>query len=276
MVKEKRNSNKKNPDLNLEKDQHLLEDKKIIEKEISLAEVKNKDKIIEVGGGKGYLTKKLAESKASKIRCFEIDKNFKPYLDKLEKQFPDKLKIRYKNALKENWEEYNKIISNIPYSLSEPLIQKAIESEQEKLVLIVGEKFKEKLTSINRGGESSTIGIIANLFYNVEPITKIPKDKFTPPPETNSWLMTLTKKSASQLGRKEKILQDIIQYNGKIKNAIIWSLIQHEIKGKKITKNQAREIIKNLGLNKQVLEKPTTRITGKFIQKLKKELPSQI
>jgi len=267
----KRKKSKQENKLNLDKDQHLLKDKKIIEKEISLAEIKKKDKIIEVGGGKGYLTKKLAESQASKIMCFEIDKNFKPPLDEIAKSHT-KVHIKYKNALKfPFWENYNKVISNIPYSISEPLIQKAIESNQEKLVLVVGEKFKEKLTS-TKGKDASTIGLIADLFYNIKPIQKIPKEKFSPSPRVDSWLITLTKKSASQLGRKEKILQDIVQYQGKIKNAIMWALVWETGK----TKNQAREIIEKLNLNKQVSEKPTTRITGNFLQKLKEELPGYL
>ena len=82
--------------LNLEKDQHLLKDIRIIEKEISLAEIKSSDKIIEIGPGKGNLTEKLAESKASEILCFEIDRNFKQHLDKIKRKHP-KLKIKYKN-----------------------------------------------------------------------------------------------------------------------------------------------------------------------------------
>ena len=264
----KKKPKKTKTNLNTEKDQHLLKDKKIIEKEISLAEIKDKDKIIEIGGGKGYLTEKLAKTNVSKILCFEIDENFKSYLDGLEKKYKN-LEIKYGNALKTSWEDYNKIISNIPYSISEPLINKSIKSKQEKLVLIVGEKFKEKLDTKNK---KSTIGIISNLFYDIKAIKKIPKEKFTPPPRIDSWLIVLNKKTLSKADKIEKILMEIIQYRGKIKNAIIWALIWEAGK----TKNQARDLMKKMKIKKQVLEKPTTRITGKFILKLKEELPSYL
>lgn len=234
--------------------QHILIDKEILKREIQAALLSKKDNILEIGAGTGVLTKELAEN-SGKVLAFEIDKKFKPFLDKLNYE---NLEIVYDDALIHDWQGYTKIVSNIPYFLSEPIILKAIQSEIPFLVLIVGETFKEKLESDEK------IGQIARLFYNTETICKVEKSSFSPQPRTASFLIKLTKKEAT---KPEQLLQKIVLKNGKLKNAILFSLVES---GK--TKNQARELIEKMKINSLALEKPTIKLTGKLLLRLKDEL----
>ncbi|MBU3907559.1 MAG: methyltransferase [Nanoarchaeota archaeon] len=249
---------------NKEKDQHFLIDKKILAKEIETAGLSKNDKVIEIGAGTGILTKELAKH-CKEVLAFEIDKRFKDSLDQIKKENKNNnLKIIYDNALNYNWEGYNKIVSNLPYSLSEPAILNAISPSIEELTLIVGENFKNLLSE-----KESKIGIIADLFYDFHPIAKVNKQSFFPSPRVDSWLIQLTKKG--ELSNAEKILQGIVLKNGKVKNAVLYSLLEQGN-----TKNQAREIINKLGIHEAVLNKPVKKLTGKFLLRLKEELENLI
>lgn len=237
--------------MDADKGQHFLVDGKILRKEVDAAELTSSDKVIEIGAGSGILTKELV--KYCSVLSFEVDSGFKHALEQIESK---NLKLVFSDALKYNWRGYSKIVSNIPYFLSEAIIMKAIESEINILVLIVGSRFKEKLE-----GEDK-IGQIARLFYDIKVLDEVSKLSFEPSPRVNSWLVKLTLKKQNKM---EKLLGNIVMFNGKIKNAVIYALVQQ---GK--TKNQSREIIDKLGLDKNILEKSSAKITGALLQRLSK------
>lgn len=236
-----------------EKQQHFLNNEEILKKEIELAELNSKDKVIEIGAGNGILTRGLVK-KAGKVLAFETDKRFEEELGKIKN-----LKIIYDDALKYSWKDYNKIVSNIPYSLSEQVVAKASNEKIKELILIVGEKFKEKLIT------ETKIGIFTKLFYEVKPILFVKKENFSPQPRVDSWLIKLTLKK--EISKKEELMRKILIKEGKTKNAIMYGLVEY---GK--TKNQAREIIKKMNLSEQVLEKTIKKSTAKFLIILKNEL----
>jgi len=235
-----------------EKDQHFLIDKKILKKEIEIAKLTEEDVVIEIGAGPGILTEELCK-KVGRVITFEIDERFKEELSKLERQV-DNLRVIYGSALDHSWNG-TKIVANIPYSLSEQTIMKAVEEKIPFLVLIIGENFKNLLEE-----KESKIGIIANLAYGVEIVEEVPRKAFDPIPRVDSYLIRLKEKNKT---KKEELILDILRKNGKIKNAIMYSLVAQ---GK--TKNQSREIIKKLEIDENVLEKPVKSITGNFLKLL--------
>ena len=241
-----------------DKGQHFLVDLNIIKKEVDVAKISKKDKIIEIGAGEGNLTAELVKE-AGEVLAFEIDKRYASKLNFLEKNNKN-LKIIYDDALDHSWKGYTKIVSNIPYFISEQIINKAIEEGILEMTLIVGKRFKEKLAS-----KQSKIGIISNLFYNIEFITKVDKKCFSPPPRVNSWLIKMSRKK--EFSDTESLLISILKRKGKLKNAILYSFVE---RGK--TKRESKKIIENMNLNSQSLEKPMSRLTGKLLIRLIKEL----
>ncbi len=236
--------------LNPDKGQHLLLNEEIADREISEANLGKNDRVIEIGAGSGILTEKLMK-KAKSVLAFEIDRKFEAELKKIESK---NLNIIYDDALKHSWKGYNKIVSNIPYYLSGDVIIKAARDNIEMLVLIVGEDFKKKLE------RKEGIGVFSDVFYEFNPIAEIDRTCFSPFPKVNSWLITLKRK-------KEDLLQRIIVKKGKLKNSIMHSLVEI---GR--TKNQAREMIKQMNILENVLEKFDDKITGEIIIKLKEKL----
>jgi len=139
-----------------EKQQHFLKNKEILKKEIEIAKLAKKDNVLEIGAGDGRLTI-LIDKKVNSVTSFENDPSLKPVLENLKLK---NTKFVFEDALKFSWKEYNKIVSNIPYSLSEPVIMKAIKEEIKELILIIGENFATLLKE-----KTSKIGVLANLYY---------------------------------------------------------------------------------------------------------------
>jgi 16S rRNA (adenine1518-N6/adenine1519-N6)-dimethyltransferase len=238
------------------KGQHFLIDKKILEDEIKLSELSKDDFVIEIGAGKGVLTEELAKS-SGRVLSFEIDKRYIENLEKLKSKYKN-LEIIYSDASKYSWKECTKIVSNIPYFLSEKVIEKAILDGVSFLVLIVGERFKKIIEN-----DCDKSGVLANIFYDIQFIEKIEKESFYPSPKVNSWLIKLSLKENTN---SMNLIKNIIEKDGKIKNAIIYSLINNGY-----TKKDSKNILNEFNFNNIVLESSVRKISGKIIKKILKE-----
>ncbi len=106
--------------------QNFLIDNNIINKIVDEINAEENDLIIEIGPGRGALTKLLKEKKSFLI-CYELDTDLKPFLDILE---DNKTQIIYQDILKSNiiddinGYKYNNlfIVGNLPYYITTPII----------------------------------------------------------------------------------------------------------------------------------------------------------
>lgn len=103
--------------------QHFLIDESVIDRFISLAEIKDRD-VIEIGSGNGIITKRLCEA-SKHVTCYEIDTSLKSDLNKLKEKY-NNLDIIYENFLDSEILKCNSIISGLPYQILEPFLKKII------------------------------------------------------------------------------------------------------------------------------------------------------
>ena len=134
----------------------------------------------------------------------------------------------------------------------------------EELILIVGENFKEVITE-----SKSKAGVIANLFFDFKPLIEIKKESFSPMPRVDSWLVGLQRKR--KLSKEERILQNLVLKKGKIKNAIISSLVSEGM-----TKNKSKELMKKMNLHDDVLNKPIGSLTSRVLEQIRVSLKGLI
>jgi 16S rRNA (adenine1518-N6/adenine1519-N6)-dimethyltransferase len=235
------------------KDQFYLISDDIIKEMVNFANLNKNDVVLEVGAGTGTLTEEIAK-KAKKVIAFEIDKKFKPVLNRL----PKNVELHYEDA----WEyiqlhgksskkkEYNKVISNMPFSFVEKFLHNLTFLNYDKVILLVPLKFVDK---IKENG-------IFSSFFTYDLLKIVDKKNFYPIPRTNSAIIELKKlpvlSKVNDLGLF--LRQYVYQHEDqKIKNSLREGIIQFgkTVKHKDITKNQAREMIEKSGLLKEDLEK---------------------
>ena len=106
--------------------QNFLNNENILKKIVSISNLKNKN-IIEIGPGKGALTKHIIAQEPKSLFLIEKDKSLKSYLENLIHKKELQLKIIFDDVLKVNLSEItpNKksiIIGNLPYNISTTLI----------------------------------------------------------------------------------------------------------------------------------------------------------
>ncbi|MBS3091533.1 hypothetical protein J4217_03750 [Candidatus Pacearchaeota archaeon] len=243
--------------MEIEKDQHFLINMKAIKRMISELEVKEGDKILEIGPGTGNITHELVKL-GFPVLAFELDLRFKPFLEELKKEHPN-LSIVFGNALEHSWKGCNKLIGNIPFSATEALIQKSIRERISLLSLLVSDGLKKTLSGENK------LGLLSNLFFSMKTVQEVEPESLSPEPKTGCWLIQLKRKEPKN--KVEEILRNVLTKNGNTRNAIIYSLM----KDKKI-KNKAREILEKMNFHKETLDKPIKKATPEFIIRLRIEL----
>jgi len=188
--------------------QHYMIDKVLIKFIVNIADLENEDVVLEIGYGKGALTRELV--KKCKIIAIDIDKNDLDFID-------GKLRIVHGNILDmfdELYEKYsfNKIVANIPYNISEPLMRILFKHSQiEEIILTIGKNFADILQRTD-----SRIGIIANHLYDIELLQLVSPKAFNPRPKVDSAVIHLEPKmdSMSKLYSQLVMLDDM-----KLKNA---------------------------------------------------------
>ena len=112
--------------------QNFLIDSNILEKIVASAGITKEDTVLEIGPGIGTLTQYLAEA-AKQVICVEIDKNMIPVLEYTLADFDnvtvinqDILKADIVNILKENGAASAKVVANLPYYITTPIIMELL------------------------------------------------------------------------------------------------------------------------------------------------------
>lgn len=128
------------------KNQFFLADEAVLDYEVELAELSSDDIVLEIGAGIGNLTRKIAEH--GNAVAVEEDRRFLPLLRKIDDAeiiIGDALGIlEAKRKGKQDF-TFNKIISNIPYSLSQKILVELLQHKWDLAVLCVQKEFAMKL-----------------------------------------------------------------------------------------------------------------------------------
>ena len=240
-------------------DQHFLIDEEVINNFIKVCNLTKNDVVVEIGPGKGTLTK-LIEPKVKKLTVIEKDERLKEYLDKI-----PNIKIIYDNVLDTKIPKCNKIITALPYSIIEPFIYKLIDTDFKELYMIMGSNYVNNV--INH--KITNLSLLTNTFFEVNEYFDIKPDSFKPAPRTMSSVIKLTKKEEYNL--IDNIIINLYKYDDlKVKNALRESLMIV----KNITKKESKLIIQELNIKDSILEQKFKMLSNKELEELYKKITS--
>ena len=194
---------KPNPKL----DQYFLHEDAILAEEVELAKINKSDVVLEIGAGIGNLT--ILLSKKAPVIAVEKDYAFSHVLKNMpnvqvflgdalefleslrskgEKKKADEIKSKKARSFPVNPSPFNKIVSNIPYSISQPLLLELFRHKWDVAVLIVQKEFAEKLVSKER------LGLILSELADIKIIKTVPANAFYPVAVTSSLILIKQKK----------------------------------------------------------------------------------
>lgn len=241
--------------------QNFLINQEVVEKIVDCSQISKEDLVIEIGPGLGTLTKYLLE-KARKVICIELDTKMLQILedrfslyDNFEIVNNDVLKVDLKNIIKkENPEIKNvKIVANLPYYITTPIIMKLLEEELEleSITVMIQKEVADRLIAIP--GQKNTGAITYSVYYYAtsEGILEVPNNSFIPEPEVTSKVIKLNIRKSPIVNPKDKEkMFKIIKYAFMQKRkTLLNSLTNNKIFN---SKQQGIEILSSLQINENI------------------------
>ena len=181
--------------------QNFLVDDDIIQSIIDAAELKETDLVIEIGPGLGTLTSKLLE-KAGKVIAIELDEKMLKVLNdrfSLYNNFVlinnDVLKVDLNKIIEENLGQLKsvKIVANLPYYITTPIIMKLLESKLkvESITVMVQKEVADRITATPGDKLSGAITYSVDYYAKAEEMVFVDKSCFIPSPEVDSAVIKL-------------------------------------------------------------------------------------
>ena len=242
--------------------QNFLINNEVVENIIKSSDVSKEDLIIEIGPGLGTLTKRLLEN-AGKVICIELDKKMIKILNdrfgdysNFEIINDDVLKVDLNKIIKENLNnniKKAKIVANLPYYITTPIIMKLLEDKLDidSIVVMIQKEVAERL--IETPGGKNTGAITHTIFYycESEKVMEVPNSSFIPEPEVTSEVikMKLRKKPAVELDNPKVMFLIIKSAFMQRRKTLLNSLTNAQVF---TNKQEGLEILKKLNLEENV------------------------
>ncbi|MBE6154716.1 MAG: ribosomal RNA small subunit methyltransferase A [Firmicutes bacterium] len=202
--------------------QNFLKEESVLKNIANSIATNENDLIIEIGPGKGALTKHL-KNKNSYLVCYEIDNRMTEILKKLE---DDKTKIIFQDFLAANILEDIKdydyeniyIIANIPYYITTPIIKKVIELPKlESMSLLVQKEVAERF-SANPGSKAyGSLTVYLNYYFEINYLFTVKNTCFEPIPKVDSAVINFKKRDKKTDIKNEELLFKLIEDSFKMK-----------------------------------------------------------
>jgi len=178
--------------------QNFLINSEVVESIVNCSEISKEDMIIEIGPGLGTLTKYLLE-KAGKVLCIELDKRM---IEILEDRFSiynnfevlnkDVLKVNLNEIIRENKKDGKiknvKIVANLPYYITTPIIMKLLEDKLDikTITVMIQKEVADRLIEIPGGKDTGAITYSVYYYCESQKIMEVPNSSFIPEPEVTS------------------------------------------------------------------------------------------
>ena len=199
--------------------QNFLIDERVLEREVRHAAVDGKT-VLEIGPGFGFLTKKLA-AKAERIVAIEKDARLLPILrgelaglGNVELVHADFLRWKAK-------EKFDVIISNIPYSISSPLLFRLAEMDFGRAVLCLQKEFVDRLLAKPGTKDYSRLSVTSQARFRIRLLERVSRSAFHPRPKVDSALIELVPTGRRLSPLEEKLVLLLFQHRKKTVRAAL-------------------------------------------------------
>ena len=243
--------------------QNFLINSEVVENIIESSNIEQDDMIIEIGPGLGTLTKYLLE-KARKVLCIELDPKMVNILEdrfssnsKFEIINEDVLKVDLNKIIKENKETGKiknvKIVANLPYYITTPIIMKLLEEklEIESITVMIQKEVADRLIETPGGKNTGAITYTVYYYCESEKIMEVPNSSFIPEPEVTSEVikMNLRKEPPVDIENTKVMFMLIKSAYMQRRKTLLNSLTNSKVF---MSKQEGTEILKKLNLNENV------------------------
>ena len=197
--------------------QNFLIDKNILSEIISISDLSENDCVLEIGPGHGVLTKEILAQKVKGLYSIELDERLKPELEELSEK-NNSLKIFWADAVKFDYSILNpfpnKIVANIPYNITTPLICELLKFAENGLryhLYMLQKESALRLTAKPDTKERYPLGITIEAMGTARIVKNVSRNCFRPVPKVDSALVEI-----------------LVERNFELSKSNLWSEILHK------------------------------------------------
>ena len=236
--------------------QNFLIDESVLDSIVHNAEITMNDFVIEIGPGLGNLTKRLCE-KAGHVAVIEIDKEMVEilraeysYIHNLEIIEADVMKIDLKQLVAKAEGKTVKVVANLPYYITTPILMKLLEEEPglSMIEIMVQKEVADRICAKPTGREFGAITVAVNYYAEPRYMETVPSSAFLPPPAVDSAVMRLDILKKPKVEVNKKLFFDIVKASFAMKRkTLLNSLGSAGIRG--INKEKLAKILEDLEID---------------------------
>jgi len=182
--------------------QNFLIDTNVLNRIIAAAEITGEDCVLEIGPGIGTMTQYLAEN-AREVVAVEIDKNLIPILEDTLSGYDnvtvineDILKLDIGKIVEErNGGEPVKVVANLPYYITTPIIMGLFESHVplKSLTIMVQKEVADRMQMGPGSKDYGALSLAVQYYAKPEIVANVPPNCFIPRPNVGSAVIRLTR-----------------------------------------------------------------------------------
>lgn len=179
--------------------QNFLIDKNFVDRIVDGADVAGKN-VIEVGPGIGTISYEMAKT-CKKLVLIEIDSTLIPILEENMEEF-DNVEIINADILKTDLVEIQEkyfggepfaFVSNLPYYITTPIIEKIFEDEVNcsSMTVMVQKEVADRMLADEKSKDYSSLSVFVKYYSDAKRLTNVPKSVFMPAPKIDSAVLRL-------------------------------------------------------------------------------------
>lgn len=182
--------------------QNFLIDTHVLDRIIAAAEITKEDFVLEIGPGIGTMTQYLCEN-AREVAAVEIDKNLIPILEDTLKEYEnvtvinqDILKMDIGKLAKEkNAGKPIKVVANLPYYITTPIIMGLFESHVpiDSITVMVQKEVADRMQVGPGTKDYGALSLAVQYYAKPEIVANVPPNCFMPRPKVGSAVIRLTR-----------------------------------------------------------------------------------
>ncbi len=201
------------------KDQHFLIDKRVLNRIIEYGNLNSSDVVLEIGAGYGNLTELLAK-RAGKVIAVEMDPQLAASINRSENVL-----IVVGDALKMDFPQFNKVISNLPYSISSPVTFKLLGCKFDIGILMYQHEFAKRMVAIPGSKDYGRLSITVQYYADAQIMEVIPPGAFSSPPPVSSAIVKLIPRPPPYIVKDEEFFMKFLTAVFSQKRKIIKNVI---------------------------------------------------
>lgn len=175
--------------------QNFLVDKNLLAAIVRDAELRPENVVLEIGGGEGALTERLAPL-VSLVHLVEIDERLRPRLEGVTDEHPN-VRIVWGDAMRIDLEALDPppdaVVANLPYSIATPVLLRTIEELPDigSWTVMVQREIADRLRAPAGSRLYGSPSVVVQLSCTVELLRTVDREVFSPPPRVDSALLRL-------------------------------------------------------------------------------------